>query len=82
MSDIIAIIITFHMSNYRDFKNYYKGFIAKFYRGHFSNLLSYTRFLEVIPRATIPLYSYFSTLKGESKGIGFIDSTGLKVCHN
>jgi len=69
MSEIITVIIAFHMSNHRDFKNYYKGYIAKFYRSHFPNLLSYTRFLEVM-------------LKGESTGIEFIDSTSIKVCHN
>ncbi len=82
MSEIITIIIAFHMSNLRDFKNYYKGYIAKFYRPHFPNLLSYTRFLEVMPKAIVPLSSYFSTLKGESTGIEFIDSTSIKVCHN
>ena len=28
MSEIMTIIIAFHMSNHRDFKNYYKGFVA------------------------------------------------------
>ena len=82
MSEIMTIIIAFHMSNHRDFKNYYIGFISKFYRSHFPNLLSYTRFLEVMPRAIVPLSSYFSTLKGEPTGIEFIDSTSIKVCHN
>ena len=75
-------LIAFHMSNHRDFKNYYKGYVAKFYRSHFPSLLSYTRFLEVMPKAIVPLSSYFSTLKGESTGIEFIDSTSIKVCHN
>lgn len=82
MSEIMTIIIAFHMSSHRDFKNYYIGFICKFYRSHFPNLLSYTRFLEVMPRAIIPLSSYFSTLKGEPTGIEFIDSTSIKVCHD
>ncbi len=82
MSEIMTVIIAFHMSNHRDFKNYYKGYIAKFYCSHFPNLLSYTRFLEVMPKAIVPLSSYFSTLKGESTGIEFIDSTSIKVCHN
>lgn len=82
MSEIMTIVIAFHMSNHRDFKNYYKGFIAHFYRDHFPNLLSYTRFLEVMPKAIIPLSSYFTTLKGQPTGIEFIDSTSIKVCHN
>jgi len=53
MSEIITVLIAFHMSHHRDFKNYYKGYIAKFYKSHFPNLLSYTRFLEVMPKAII-----------------------------
>jgi len=82
MSEVMTILIAFHTSNHRDFKNYYKGHIAKFYRSHFPTLLSYTRCLEVMPKAIVPLSSYFSILKGESTGIEFIDSTSIKVCHN
>jgi len=82
VSEIMTIVIAFHTSNHRDFKNYYTGFVAQFYRSHFPTLLSYTRFLEVMPRIIVPLSSYFSTLKGEPTGIDFIDSTCIKVCHN
>ena len=36
VSEIITVIIAFHMSNHRDFKNYYKGYIAKFLSLSFS----------------------------------------------
>lgn len=78
MSQIITIIIAFYMSNHRDFKNYYKGYITKFYCSHFPNLLT----LKVMPKAIIPLSSFSSTLNGESEDIEFIDSTSIKVCHN
>ena len=81
-SEIMTIIICFHTSHYRDFKNYYLGYISRFYKNSYPDLLSYTRFLEVMPKALVPLSSYFSTLKGESTGIEFIDSTCIKVCHN
>jgi len=55
MSEIMTIIITFHSSNQRDFKNYYTGIVARFYKGHFPTLLSYTRFLAVMPKALTPL---------------------------
>ncbi len=70
------------MSHHRDFKNYYKGYIAKIYKNHFPHLLSYTRFLDVMPKAMVPLSSYFSKLKGEATDIEFTDSTSIKVCHN
>ncbi len=81
-SEIMTIIILFHQSNHRDFKNYYKGFITHFYADAFPELLSYTRFLEVMPSMVVPLCSYFAYLKGKPTGIAFVDSTSLKVCHN
>ncbi|NRA71106.1 MAG: IS982 family transposase [Gammaproteobacteria bacterium] len=71
-----------HMSHHRDFKNYYTGFISRFYKDQFPNLLSYTKFLEVMPTALVPLCSYFATIKGKPSGLEFIDSTSIKVCHN
>lgn len=82
LSEVMTIIISFHCSNHRDFKNYYTGFVSQFYRQHFPDLLSYTRFLEVMPRAIIPMCAYFTSLKGKPTGIEFIDSTSLSVCHN
>lgn len=82
MSEIMTIIIGFHMSHHRDFKNYYLGHVKQFYKKAFPDLLSYTRFLAVMPRTIVPMCAYFTTLKGKPTGIDFIDSTSLKVCHN
>ena len=82
LSEIMTVIIGFHMSNQRDFKNYYTGFLSRFYRNDFPELLSYTRFLEVMPAALVPLCAYFTHIKGKPTGIDFIDSTTLEVCHN
>ena len=81
-SEIMSIIILFHMSHHRDFKNYYIGYISNFYKADYPNLLSYTRFLEVMPSVLIPLCSYFTSLKGKPTGVEFVDSTCIKVCHN
>ena len=82
MSEIMTIIIAFHSSNQRDFKNYYTGFVALFYKDCFPALLSYTRFLAVMPKALPPLCAYFTHIKGKPTGISFVDSTSIKVCHN
>ena len=82
IAEIMTVIIMFHRSNHRDFKNYYKGYVARFLTTEFPELLSYTRFLEVMPRALVPLCSYFTTLRGKPTGIEFIDSTSISVCHN
>lgn len=82
MSEIMTILIGFHMSNHRDFKNYYLGFVHRHLKQAFPDLLSYTRFLAVMPRALVPLCAYFTHIKGKPSGIEFVDSTSLKVCHN
>ncbi len=82
MSEIMTVIVLFHMSHHRDFKNFYIGYVARFHKKDFPNLLSYTRFLELMPRAVVPLSSYFKTLKSTDTDICFIDSTSIKVCHN
>ena len=82
MSEIITIIITFHTSHHRDFKNFYTGYVARFLTNEFPTLLSYTRFLELMPSAVVPLCSYFATIKGKPTGLEFVDSTCVKVCYN
>jgi len=81
-SEIMTIIICFHRSHYKDFKNFYNGYVCLFLRKDFPQLLSYSRFLEVMPNTLIPLCSYFASLKGKPTGIEFVDSTSISVCHN
>lgn len=80
-SEIMTIIISFHQSHFRDFKNYYLTYVSVHLKSHFPKLLSYTRFIEVMPSVLIPLSSYLTTLFGEPTGIAFIDSTKISVCH-
>lgn len=80
-AEIMTIIISFHQSHYRDFKNYYLGYVAKYLKSYFPSLLSYTRFIEVMPSVIIPLNTYLTTLFGKPTGIAFIDSTKISVCH-
>lgn len=79
-SEIITIAIHFHQSNYRNFKNYYQKYIQKFTTKYFPNLLSYTRFLDVLKTVFIPLTMFVKTMKTRKTGIYFVDSTLLKVC--
>lgn len=80
-AEIMTIIIHFHQSHYRDFKNYYLGYVTKYLKPYFPSLLSYTRFIEVMPSVIIPLNTYLTTLFGKPTGIAFIDSTKIAVCH-
>ena len=48
----------------------------------FPHLVGYHRFVELRPRALVPLCCYLSTRKGRRTGIACIDSTPLAVCDN
>jgi len=80
-AEIMTIIIYFHQSNHRDFKNYYLGHVTQNLKTYFPTLLSYTRFIEIMPSVVIPLSSYLTSLLGKPTGIAFVDSTKISVCH-
>jgi len=82
LSEVMTIIVMFHSSSYRNFKAYYTEQVMKHYAGAFPHLISYQRFVELMPAALVPLCGYLQTRKGRCSGISFIDSTSLKVCHN
>jgi hypothetical protein len=46
----------------------------------FPRLVSYTRFVALIPRMMLPLLAYLQSRYGACTGISFIDSTSLEVC--
>ena len=83
MSEIMTILIVFHQSHYRNFKAYYLEHVLVHLRSEFPGLVSYTRFVDYIPSALMPLCAYFkTTCLGNCTGISFIDSTSLDVCLN
>ena len=80
-SEIMTIYIHFHQSHYRDFKNYYIFYVQKHLKPLFPSLVSYPRFVTLIKSVIVPLCFFLQTLKGEKRGIYFVDSLLLKVCH-
>jgi hypothetical protein len=78
----MTIIVLFHSSGYRNFKTFYTEHVMKHLAWAFPRLVSYNRFVELMPSALVPLCGYLQTRKGQCSGISFIDSTSLKVCHN
>jgi len=80
MSEIMTILIYFHQSRYRNFKVYYKEYVCKQLRAEFPNLVSYERFVILMPSTLGPLSAYLKSLYGHCRGISFIDSTALEVC--
>ncbi len=81
-SEIMTIIIHFHQSHYRDFKAYYIEHVCQHLRAEFPNLVSYERFVILMPSVLGPLSAYLKSLYGRCHGISFLDSTALAVCDN
>lgn len=82
MSEVMTIIIWFHQSHYRDFKAFYQKYVCQHLRAEFPNLVSYNRFVELMPGTLLPLCVYMYLQRGQVTGIAFVDSTPISVCHN
>lgn len=81
-SEIITILVAFHLSHYRDFKNFYLNDVCTLRKSEFPALVSYNRFIEFIPSVLIIMIAYLNRIRGRCTGISFVDSTKLVVCHN
>lgn len=80
-SEIMTILILFQQSGYRTFKGFYTQHVQRQLRAEFPHLVSYTRFVALMPRVVLPLAVYLHTQLGECTGISFVDATSLVVCH-
>lgn len=81
LSEVMTIVVSFHQSGYRTFKDYFLRYVTPHLRWAFPQVVSYSRFVELMAEALVPLCAYFQTRKGRSEGVAFIDSTLLAVCH-
>jgi len=81
-SEIMAILLLFHFGHFTNFKHFYLYYVQDNLKDLFPNQVSYSRFIQLQKRVTVPLV-LFLKLKcmGTSRGINFIDSTTIKVCH-
>jgi Transposase DDE domain len=81
ISEIMTVQILFQMIGYRNFKIFYTGFLQNYWLHYFPNLPSYNRFVELIPRAILPLTLFTQFKCGKKTDIYYIDSSCLPVCH-
>ena len=79
-SEVMTILIHFHQSHYRTFKAYYTEHVQVHLTGEFPHLVSYQRFVALMPSVLVPLLAYLQNRYGACTGISFIDSTSLEVC--
>src|SRR4029453_2351456 len=61
LTEILTIIVFFPPSLYRDFKAYYPEEGEGHLRPYFPALVIYSRFVELMPRALVPLCGYLHT---------------------
>lgn len=83
LSEVMTILVHYHQSYYKDFKHYYTEYVQQDLKRDFPDLVSYTRFVELIPRAFLPLCLFLSYRCRLSKrtGIYYIDSAPWAACH-
>jgi hypothetical protein len=82
LSERMTIFTLFHQSNYRTFKHFYINFVEKQLANYFPNLISYERFVALMPSMLIALTVFIYSRRGKCTGISYVDSTKLAVCAN
>jgi hypothetical protein len=82
LSEVMTILVYYHYSDYRHFKAYYTKGILGHLKSDFPTAPSYNRFVELIPRAFLPLCAFliYRCKAAKLTGIYFLDSTKLPVC--
>lgn len=81
-SELMTILILVQQSGYRTFKSFYTQYVQVHLHAEFPQLVSYTRFVDLMPRVLLPLAIYLYTQLGTCTGVSFVDFTALAVCHN
>ena len=82
LSEILTIIVHFHQSNHKTFKYYYLNYVCTQLRSDFPELVSYSRFVELMGEVTTPMVALLVSLLASPGTANYIDSTKLVVCHN
>ena len=81
-SEIITIMIYFHLKQFRNIKHFYINYIQTHCKDYFPDTVSYNRFVELQQKATLPMAVFLKMCcLGKCTGISFIDATSLQVCH-
>ena len=82
-SEVITIMIAFHLGGYRNLKHFYTQYVQVHLTGDFPETVSYNRFVELQQKALFPMVIFLKMMRlGSCTGISFVDSTPLRVCNN
>ncbi|HGO6787256.1 TPA: hypothetical protein ACK8UN_003119, partial [Legionella pneumophila] len=67
-SEIMTVMILFHLSHYRTFKDYYRECVEMDMKSYFPKLVSYNRFVEIMSSVVTPLSAYLLSHMGKKTG--------------
>ena len=82
-SEVITILIAFHLGGYRNLKHFYTQYVQVHLTKEFPETVSYNRFVELQQKALLPMVIFLKTMRlGSCTGISFVDATALRVCNN
>jgi hypothetical protein len=82
-SEVITILIAFHLKGYRNLKHFYTQYVQVHLTKEFPETVSYNRFVELQQKALLPMVIFLKMIRlGKCTGISIIDSTPLRVCNN
>jgi DDE family transposase len=80
--EMMSIYLLFQFGQFTNFKHFYLHYVVKHLDDLFPDLISYERFNARQERVLMPLMMYLKYRGlGKSRGINYIDSTLLRVCH-
>ena len=79
-SEIMTILLMFQDSPCRNFKYFYKSYL-QLYQSEFPRMPCYERFVVLMPRVLHLLVFLLYCLFSPGKGMAYVDSTSLAVCH-
>ena len=83
VSEVMTILIVYHLTGMKCFQYYYTELVRKHFQSYFPGIVSYTRFIELIPRCMLPLWLFVNTNRtGKETGFYYGDSKKMPVCDN
>ena len=81
-SEVITIMVLFHLKGYRCLKHFYINHVKNHMRSEFPDTVSYNRFVELQSKSVLPMVIFLQTCcLGQCSGISFLDSTVIRACH-
>jgi hypothetical protein len=82
-SEILTILILYHLSGYKCFEYFYTDGIQNNLRREFPKAVSYTRFVALIPQVAplMLLFTQYKCAQSARTGTYFVDSKTIDVCH-